>query len=140
MTSLSAGERTKVFLSSGTTEQKPSRHFHNAESLALYEASLLPWFRFPVLPDSRVCRAHGAREAGDRTDFVILAPPVAQAPHSSLVYMFEVVRRVFGSPASFFGGWVEANGAWSLDQGRIQAALEESVGAQRPVVLLGTAF
>ncbi len=38
------GERTAVFHSSGTTEQKPSRHFHNAESLAVYEASLWAWF------------------------------------------------------------------------------------------------
>ncbi|MCX6922997.1 MAG: hypothetical protein NT154_07285 [Verrucomicrobia bacterium] len=32
---LPAAERTAVFHSSGTTEQRPSRHFHNAESLAL---------------------------------------------------------------------------------------------------------
>src|SRR5437870_1007108 len=32
-------ERTFAFYSSGTTEQQPSRHFHNAESLAVYEAS-----------------------------------------------------------------------------------------------------
>ena len=41
LTSLAPDERTAVFHSSGTTEQKPSRHFHNAESLAVYEASLL---------------------------------------------------------------------------------------------------
>src|SRR5438552_1974462 len=51
VTSLPAGERTKVFLSSGTTEQKPSRHFHNAESLAMYEASLLPWFAKHLVPE-----------------------------------------------------------------------------------------
>ena len=41
---ISPEERTAVFHSSGTTEQKPSRHFHNAESLAGYEASLWTWF------------------------------------------------------------------------------------------------
>jgi len=41
---LPAAERTAVFHSSGTTAQRPSRHFHNADSLALYEASLLAWF------------------------------------------------------------------------------------------------
>src|SRR5580704_3970851 len=45
LTSLPPGERTTVFHSSGTTEQKPSRHFHNAESLAVYEASLWKWFQ-----------------------------------------------------------------------------------------------
>src|SRR5438445_1346836 len=33
LTSLLPDERTTVFHSSGTTEQIPSRHFHNAESL-----------------------------------------------------------------------------------------------------------
>ena len=51
-------ERTAVFHSSGTTEQKPSRHFHSAESLAVYEASLWIWFdktfcRFEI-PDSEL--------------------------------------------------------------------------------------
>src|SRR5262245_19505813 len=32
LTSLAIDDRTTVFHSSGTTEQRPSRHFHNAES------------------------------------------------------------------------------------------------------------
>src|SRR6185369_7045650 len=44
LTSLAPSERTAVFHSSGTTEQKPSRHFHCPESLAAYEASLWNWF------------------------------------------------------------------------------------------------
>src|SRR5277367_2252122 len=44
LTSLAPRERTAVFHSSGTTGQKPSRHFHHAESLAVYEASLWKWF------------------------------------------------------------------------------------------------
>src|SRR5689334_13464124 len=50
ISSLPPDKRTQVFHSSGTTAQKPSRHFHNAESLALYEASLLAWFRFHIQP------------------------------------------------------------------------------------------
>ena len=46
LTSIPPAERTNVFHSSGTTEQKPSRHFHNVESLAVYEASLWTWFEF----------------------------------------------------------------------------------------------
>ena len=44
LTCLPPEQRTNVFHSSGTTEQRPSRHFHNAESLAVYEASLWTWF------------------------------------------------------------------------------------------------
>src|ERR1051326_9548817 len=40
MTCLAPAERTRVFHSSGTTLQRPSRHFHCADSLAVYEASL----------------------------------------------------------------------------------------------------
>ena len=45
MTCLPKEQRTRVFHSSGTIGQRPSRHFHNAESLAVYEASLWPWFQ-----------------------------------------------------------------------------------------------
>ena len=36
LTSLAPGERTAVFHSSGTTGQKPGRHFHSADSLVAY--------------------------------------------------------------------------------------------------------
>jgi hypothetical protein len=54
MTSLEPAERTVVFYSSGTTAEKRSAHFHNQESLAIYEASLLPWFQAHVLGDVRL--------------------------------------------------------------------------------------
>src|SRR2546421_6487223 len=41
---LPIGERKAVFYSSGTTEHRPSMHFHNAESLAIYEESVRSWF------------------------------------------------------------------------------------------------
>ena len=49
-------ERTAVFHSSGTTEQKPSRHFHSVESLGVYETSLWRWFEqnFLADPESRI--------------------------------------------------------------------------------------
>src|SRR5579883_678094 len=53
LTSLPPGQRTHVFHSSGTTEHRPSRHFHDAESLAVYEASLLPWFKAHLLEDTQ---------------------------------------------------------------------------------------
>jgi hypothetical protein len=37
-------ERTCVFISSGTTGTQPSRHFHNRDSLSLYEQTVLRWF------------------------------------------------------------------------------------------------
>lgn len=125
LTSLALAERTHVFHSSGTTGQAPSRHFHCVESLAVYEASLLAWFRhqFPA-----------------RGELLILTPPPGQVWHSSLVHMFEVVRREFGAAENSFVGNVAADGAWTLDLDRTLARLEQVSRTATPFLLLGTAF
>ena len=101
LTCLAPAERTAVFHSSGTTEQKPSRHYHSAESLNVYEASLISWFLGNVLPDLRFTTptlVACSRFIGfDDLRLVCLTPPSEQAPHSSLVHMFETVRRKFSA-------------------------------------------
>ena len=128
LTSLAPAERTAVFHSSGTTAQKPSRHFHNAASLALYEASVLPWFGRHLLGD------------GSSLTILSLTPPAAQAPHSSLVHMFETVCRRYGAPDSGFVGKAEADGAWSINAEALGRAAGLAGEARHPVLLLGTAF
>ncbi|MBM3836554.1 MAG: hypothetical protein FJ398_01110 [Verrucomicrobia bacterium] len=96
LSSLPPVERTRVFHSSGTTAHKPSRHFHSRESLEIYEASLRPWFQKHVLPELQLGRP--------AFRFLILTPPPALAPHSSLVHMFEMVRREFAPGQSLFVG------------------------------------
>ena len=126
-------ERTTVFHSSGTTEQRPSRHFHGTKSLRLYEVSLLHWFLDKVLPDFRF----------PISDFrlVCLTPPPTQAPHSSLVHMFETVRsRACESADRSFFGTVAADGSWVLDFDAVLAALKSSLATRHPSLLLGTAF
>jgi len=127
VSSIPPGERTRVFLSSGTAGQRPSRHFHNAESLSVYESSLLPWFRghFP-----------GAQPMPMK--LVFLTPEAA--PDSSLVHMFTIVRRAFGAPDSAFTGRLNADGSWGLDVEQTLAAVREAVGENTPLGLLGTAF
>jgi hypothetical protein len=125
LTSLAPDERTAVFHSSGTTEQKPSRHFHNAESLAVYEASLWKWFE---------------THFGEGHDFIFLTPDQNTAPNSSLVHMFETVRRKAGRPKSVFTGNISADGVWTVDfEGTIQR-LKSACAAKKPLTLLGTAF
>ena len=135
LTGIPPAERTAVFHSSGTTEQKPSRHYHNAESLAVYEASLCKWFaehfQFPI----------------SNFQLAILTPPPEQAPHSSLVHMLETVRQKLGKasvPASrspFFGK-VESDSAWTLDFEPLLAQLagNSNLKTQNSKLLLGTAF
>ncbi len=134
LTCLAPSERTAVFHSSGTTEQKPSRHFHHAESLKVYEALLWPWFAQNVLPDFRF----------PISDFrlLCLTPPPEQAPHSSLIHMFEIVRRRLDAPESAFVGKIGADGIWVLDFDAALASLEadSKLKTQNSKLILGTAF
>jgi hypothetical protein len=166
LTCLAPAERTAVFHSSGTTEQKPSRHFHNAESLAVYEASLWVWFekRFLRSADS-LSASSEKRGQAVRAPLVILTPSPMQAPHSSLVHMFETVRQKLGGASSLsrsaaipalssrrsrwggeggsraeFPGSIAADGSWVLDFDAALKALRESCANGKPLIMLGTAF
>jgi hypothetical protein len=127
VSSIPPGERTRVFHSSGTTGQRPSRHFHDAESLSVYESSLLPWFE-----------RHFSAPGPARMQLLFLTPKAA--PDSSLVHMFTAVRRVFGAPNSAFTGRLNADGSWGLDIEQTLAAVRDAVGENSPLGLLGTAF
>ncbi len=140
LASLAPEERTTTFFSSGTTEQRRSRHFHNAESLALYEASLLPQFERHLLADLNDLVDEQMLGPLDKLPFLALTPTPLAAPNSSLVHMFETVRREFGSHDSVFAGRVDPNGAWALDMDATLFAIRKSMCANRPLVLLGTAF
>ncbi len=127
------GERAAVFHSSGTTEQKPSWHFHNGESLSVYETSLWQWFEPNFLANSKF--------KIQNSKLVVLTPPPAQAPHSSLVHMFEAVRsRACESAERSFFGTVAADGSWILDFEAMLAVLNSSLVTRHPSFLLGTAF
>ena len=125
LTCLAQNERTAVFYSSGTTEQKPSRHFHNAESMAVYEAALWTWFHFHFGTDGQL---------------VFLTPNQNAAPRSSLVHMFETVRKEFGLPESAFVGQVADDGMWTADFAVTVQKLKAACEQLKPVTLLGTAF
>ena len=140
LTSLAKEERTTVFHSSGTTGQERSRHFHSAESLALYEASLRPWFEQHMLADVNDLVEEQLLGPLDKLPFLALTPPPTAAPHSSLVHMFDTVRSEFGARDSLFAGHTDASGAWMLDLDAALFAIRKSMCANRPLILLGTAF
>jgi Acyl-protein synthetase, LuxE len=130
--SLAPDERTAVFHSSGTTAQRPSRHFHDAESLAVYEDSLWAWF---------LANFNSASNAGSgHCLWAALTPSPGQAPHSSLVHMFETIRRRVGAPGRFFFGTMAEDGSWLLDFDGIMETLRSSCDEGKPITLLGTAF
>jgi hypothetical protein len=127
LTSLPRDGRTAVFHSSGTTGQQPSRHFHNDDSLTTYECSLRNWFAARV-------------PAATQSSMIILTPPAAQAPHSSLVHMFDILRRDRGLPVSAFAGQPGPDGSWMLDWNCLLERLREAEQLPQPVGILGTAF
>ena len=125
LTSIAPNERSIVFHSSGTTEQKPSRHFHNAESLTIYEASLWKWFQLRF---------------GDTGKLIFLTPNPSVAPRSSLIHMFETVRQKFGLPESVFTGKLSEDDSWTVDFAATIERLKIASETGKPLALLGTAF
>ena len=125
-TTIAPGERTTVFCSSGTTEQRPSRHFHNAQSLAIYEASLLAWASVNL-------------PLNDAT-LIFITPDPEHAPHSSLVHMFGAISRSGGVRRATFVGAPDSDGSWQIDADRTIALLKACESTNEPVGILGTAF
>jgi hypothetical protein len=125
LTSIPPEKRTAFFHSSGTTEQKPSCHFHCAESLKVYEAACWNWFEENVIG------------LGVHYDLLVLTPLPVLAPHSSLVHMFKTIRLRLGSVEPVYTGKLGADGAWILDFDATLAALEDG---HNPKLVLGTAF
>lgn len=140
LSSLPANERSIVFYSSGTTAHRTSRHFHDAESIKVYEASLLPWFRRHLLAELEDNWAKTAPLHQHNYRFIILTPRPALAPNSSLVHMFETVQRDFGSQDSAFTGVLSSDGGWKLDKDKTWELLLNAQNQNDAVVLLGTAF
>jgi hypothetical protein len=113
-----------VFRSSGTsTDVRGELHL---DTLALYEASLLPSFRRGVLPDL---------EPDARARILVLAPPRSEAPDSSLSYMFERVVAALGDAGS---GFHVRRAELTLPQ--LLAAFARAREDAAPVALCGTAF
>jgi hypothetical protein len=126
MTSLAPGERTAVFYSSGTTAQRPSRHFHNADSLAIYEASLMRWFSEKFLEPST-----------EHLRFISLTPSPALAPNSSLVHMFGTIAKEY---KTVFAGGIDNDGAWIVNVEKAIALIEMFCSQNEPMAIVGTAF
>jgi len=114
------GRAAAVFHSSATTTGTPSRHY--LKTLNYYEASLKAGFRRWVLPPSK-----------ETLPFLILAPAPGEAPHASLSWMLDVVKRQWGGPGSDY--FVQRG---VLDEPRLTRVLNKLSAAGLPALLLGT--
>jgi hypothetical protein len=119
-------ERTvKVFRTSGTAATR--RGELHLDTLALYEASLVPSFERGVLPELR------GREA--RIPLLVLAPSAEEAPDSSLSHMFAVMLDRRGAEGS---GWFVRDGR--LEAEALIARLRALAAREHAFALCGTAF
>lgn len=130
-TCLAPGHRPRVFHSSGTTGRQPSRHFHDALTLQVYETALWRSFTKALLPDD---------PGGQTMELLILMPPVEQAPHSSLVHMADTIRRRMRRGPEVFLATADSGGAWRLDASLCWRRLCAATETGRPVLILATAF
>ncbi|MEE8581505.1 MAG: long-chain fatty acid--CoA ligase [Myxococcota bacterium] len=117
-----ASRTVKTFRTSGTSGSK--RGELHLDSLALYEASLLPTLQRFLLSDWV--------EGDARITLRALVPSPQEAPDSSLSHMLGCVIERFGDGQS----------GYDVERGvlRTQPLLDQLKGAERPVALCGTAF
>lgn len=108
-------ERLRTFYTSGTTGEL--RGHHHFPSLELYERSILAGWKQLHLPLPSQARA------------IYLTAPGKEAPHSSLSHMMEVLDGCRDQPS-----------VWSLDPNEIVTAIQQAIGFNQPVALLGTAL
>lgn len=150
VTSLGVEERNHVFYSSGTTYDKPSRHFHSEFSLRIYEESLKLWFSHCVISGLKR-NQNLSNDCGDqlnslqgnarqsRFNFIFLTPPPEVVPHSSLVHMFRTLQTEFGDANSAFLGIAENQTSWKIDYHKFQEKLN-SLSSNSIPIICGTAF
>lgn len=111
---LTAEQCSTTFMTSGTTgETRGQHHFRSTE---LYETSILEGWQQLGLPTP--------------TNLLILTPPPAQSPHSSLSHMMEVLRQQYCPQAVYL---IDHD---KIDPDPLLAAIEKG----EPISLLGTAL
>jgi hypothetical protein len=110
-----------TFRTSGTSDTR--RGELHLDTLAIYEASLLPTIRRFLFPEL---------SPGERTRIIVLAPTPGEAPDSSLSHMFGLAVETLGSRDSAF--------VWKDGELRLPLLREVLASAREPLALCGTAF
>jgi hypothetical protein len=123
-------DATALFRTSGTTIGQRGRHFFRDAST--YDAAAVAFGRRSLWPRG------AAHDASARLPILVLGPPPAEMPDSSLVHMMEAFRATFGEAATDEQTYFVRDGTIEL------AAFDERVAKlvveDTPALLLGTSF
>ncbi|MDC0679358.1 LuxE/PaaK family acyltransferase [Sorangium atrum] len=112
----------RVFRTSGTSLGAASRGEHPFRTTATYELAALAWGERLLWPDGARLRA------------IVLAPPLDEAPDSSLGFMIDRFAARLSGPAS----WHVRGG--ELDAAGFARACAEARASGEPALVLGTSF
>lgn len=112
----------RVFRTSGTSLGAASRGEHPFRTTATYELAALAWGERLLWPDGARLRA------------IVLAPPLHEAPDSSLGFMIDRFAARLSGPAS----WHVRGG--ELDAAGFARACAEARASSEPALVLGTSF
>ncbi|WP_437797134.1 acyl-protein synthetase [Sorangium sp. So ce693] len=112
----------RVFRTSGTSLGAASRGEHPFRTTATYELAALAWGERLLWPD------------GVRLRAIVLAPPLHEAPDSSLGFMIDRFAARLSGPAS----WHVRGG--ELDAAGFARACAEARASGEPALVLGTSF
>jgi hypothetical protein len=118
---LTCAQASLTFRTSGTMRGTERRGTHHVCDPTLYELALVEGFRRFVMPDRARIRV------------LSLVPSRAEAPDSSLSYMADTVRRVYGDEES-----ATVVGHRRVLVGHLMASLRRARATGTPVLLLGT--
>lgn len=138
MTCIPAGMRTCVFRSSGTTAGARSRHFHSDRSLRVYREAFTGWFFAHVVPEW--WSAAGDAPGSLKLVPVVLTPPPAEAPDSSLAHMLGTVAELLAPEHTMYFAHPDAGGGWALDLPGLRTVLGELEAGGMPAVVLAPAY
>ena len=118
----SPSEDERVFRTSGTSQGSEARGEHPFRSTATYALAALRWGAAMLWPD----------RASMRT--IVLAPPLEEAPDSSLGFMIDRFGAALGGRSSFHvrGGRLDLEG--------VARAAAQARAEGEPVLVLGTSF
>ena len=124
ITSLCPNDRLAVFHSSGTTGANTSKHWHNSESLSVYEASLQSNFKTHMIP-----------EVTWSGDCLSLTPSNVEAPHSSLAHMATNV-----TPRNMNFAGINSHDGWRVDAVIANSVCARAIEQQWSIIIIGPAF
>ncbi|MFO0755898.1 MAG: acyl-protein synthetase [Byssovorax sp.] len=117
-----ASDDVALFRTSGSTQGKEARGEHPLRRTDTYAMGALAWGRRFLFPDR------------DRMRAIILAPPPAELPDSSLGFMLDLFARALGGAASYHLR------EGTLDTASVEAAATLARSAGDPVIVLATSF